>query len=83
MASTQNLLRWTQHTTFAGTPLAQAGLTQLVTQALRIPATVLREPGRWLVLLPETARLVRCLVSAWLERLTQLPLPIPFAYDSS
>lgn len=78
LASTVNLLRWLQQSTFAGTPLEQAGLTKVVTQAMRIAATVVHEAQAWLIILPQTARLVRQLVSAWCQRAWQLPLPLSF-----
>ncbi len=83
MASTINLLRWVQSTTFAGTPLEEAGLTKLVSQAMRIPATIIQEAKVWVVVLPETARLLRQLVSIWMQRALQLPLPFEFSVNSS
>jgi hypothetical protein len=77
LASTVNLLRWTQHTQFAGTPLAEVGVTKLVTQALRLPATVQQVSEHlWTVTFPTTARLIRQLLAAWAERQYQLPLPL-------
>ena len=75
LASTANLLRWVQCDTFRGTQLEKIGLAKLVSQAMHIPATIIRESQRWIVLLPETARLVCQLVSAWVERTCQLRLP--------
>lgn len=83
LASTVNLLRWTQHTRFAGTEVERAGLTKLVTQVMQIPATIIQQAGRWLVLLPETLRLARQLVNAWMERYLQLPLPLTVGANSS
>lgn len=83
LASSVNLLRWTQHRAFAGTPIEHVGLTKLVTQVLRLPATVVRTAEAWLVILPEAARLARLLVSAWMHRAVQLPLPLIPAADSS
>ena len=82
LASTVNLLRWVQRSTFAGTPLEEAGLTKLVTQAMRIGATVERTAQVWTVFLPATARIVRQLVSIWCQRAWQLPLPLSFAGNS-
>lgn len=82
LASTVNLLRWLQQSTFAGTPLEEAGLTKLVTQAMRIAATVVRTAQTWIVILPATARIVRQLVSVWCQRAWQLPLPLGFAGNS-
>jgi|YelNatPaOPRAMG01_1025707.scaffolds.fasta_scaffold80331_1 hypothetical protein len=83
LASSINLLRWVQHTTFAGTPLEEAGLAKLVGQAMPIPATVIQEAQKWIVLVPETARLVRQVVSAWLQKALQLPLPLDGCYQYS
>lgn len=82
LGSTINLLRWVQQSTFAGTKLAEAGLTKLVTQALRIPATIVQTAQVIVVLLPTTARLVRELLDAWAARLSQLPLPLVFSPSS-
>lgn len=76
LASTVNLLRWVQNTVFAGTELEQVGLSKLVHQAMRIPATIIRSASTWIILLPEMARLTRQLVNAWIERYRQLPLPL-------
>jgi hypothetical protein len=81
LASTVNLLRWTQARRFQGTEIERAGLTKLVTQVMQIPATIIEQAGRWIVLLPETLRLARHLVNAWIERYHQLPLP--FAPDTT
>jgi hypothetical protein len=81
LAATANLLRWTQATTFAGTPVQHLGLTRLVPQVMRLPATLVETTEGWLVVLPELGRLVAQLVRAWLTRATQLPLP--FAPDHS
>ncbi len=78
LASTINLLRWVQASTFSGTPLEKVGLTRLVTEVMRIPATLIRQAQQWIVLLPETFRLVRQFVSAWMERELQLALPLSF-----
>jgi hypothetical protein len=87
MGSTANLLRWTQHSKFAGTQLETVGLTRLVTQAMQIPATitrtVIRATRAWIITLPETARLARHLASAWMERELQLPLPFEFVPNTS
>ena len=76
LASTVNLLRRVQQRLFAGTPLEQLGLTRLVTQALRLPATVIQTADACLVLLPAAARLAQLLVRAWTQRSYQLPLPV-------
>jgi hypothetical protein len=81
LASTVNLLRWTQARRFKGTEIERAGLTKLVTQVMQIPATIIEQAGRWLILLPETLRLARHLVNAWIEHSLQLPLP--FAPDTT
>jgi hypothetical protein len=81
LASTANLLRWTQATTFRGTPLQHLGLTRLVTQVMRLPATLMETAQGWLVILPELGRLVAQLVHAWLTRATQLPLPFAQAHS--
>lgn len=78
LASTANLLRWVQATTFGGTPLEKIGLAKLVTQAMRIPATIIQKADALIVVLPDTARLVRELVNAWRLRTYQLPLPLQF-----
>lgn len=75
LASTVNLLRWTQARRFQGTEVERAGLTKLVTQVMQIPATIIEQAERWLILLPETLRLAHQLVNAWTERSLQLPLP--------
>ena len=59
LASTVNLLRWVQHTIFHGTVLERLGLARLVTQAMRLPATIVRTADTYRVLFPDTARLVR------------------------
>lgn len=77
MASTINLLRWVQHTTFAQTPIADLGLHKLVTQVLRIPATLIRTATAWIVRLPELAWLTRQLANARITTFAlQLPLPL-------
>ncbi len=43
LASTVNLLHWIQHTTLVGTPPEEVGLARLVTEAMRIPTTIIRE----------------------------------------
>ncbi len=83
LASTVNLLRWTQRRKFVGTEVEQVGLTKLVTQVMRIPATIIQQAQGWLVVLPETLRLARQLVNAWMERYLQLPLPVPLGANSS
>jgi hypothetical protein len=83
LASTVNLLRWVQHTTFQGTVLERLGLARLVTQVMRLPATIERTADSYRVLFPDTARLVRQLVAGWGERAWQLPLPLAFAVNSS
>ncbi len=83
LASTVNLLRWVQASTFSGTPLERVGLTRLVTEIMRIPAIVIREAHQWIVLLPETFRLVRQFVSAWMERELQLPLPLSLSINTA
>jgi hypothetical protein len=75
LASTVNLLRWVQQRAFAGTPLETAGLTKLVTQALRIPGTIITTATGWMVRLPATARIVRAFVTAWANPYVQLSLP--------
>ena len=82
LASTVNLLRWLQQTTFARTPLEDVGLTKLVTQSMRIAATVMRTAQAWIIILPETARLVCQLVHDWCQRAWQLPLPLSFVSNS-
>lgn len=82
LASTINLLRWTQRRRFAGTEVEQAGLTKLVTQVMQIPATIIHQAGVWLVVLPETLCLARKLVNAWLQHHLQLPLPLDLSTNS-
>ena len=81
LASTINLLRWVQHSTFADTPIENLGLTRLVTQVMRLPATITRTATTWIVSLPTLARLVHALVHAWLTRAVQLPLPFKEGYS--
>src|SRR5712692_5341552 len=83
LASTVNLLRWVQHTTLSGTVLEQVGLSRLVTQAMRIPATIERTTDKCRVIFPSTARLVRQLVNLWDVQFHQLALPLVFVNDSS
>ncbi len=87
LASTVNLLRWTQRRLLARTELEEAGLTKLVVQAMQIPATITRTLVRttrtWVITLPETARLARHLVSVWMERELQLPLPLDFVPNTT
>jgi hypothetical protein len=75
LASTVNLLRWVQQRLFAGTPLEHLGLTRLVTQAARLPATVIQTADACLGLRPAAARLAHLLVRAWTQRAYQIPLP--------
>lgn len=82
LASTVNLLRWVQNTVFVGTELQQVGLSKLVHQAMRIPATIIRTATVWIIRLPEQARLIRQLINAWTERYRQLPLPLEFPTNS-
>jgi len=83
LASTVNLLRWVQNTVFAGTELQQVGLSKLVHQAMRIPATIIRTATTWIIILPEMARLIRQLVNLWMERYLQLPLPLEPSTNST
>lgn len=83
LASTVNLLRWVQGSVFAGTELEEIGLSKLVQQAMRIPATISRGATKWIILLPELARLVRQLVNLWHERYCQLPLPFEFPKETA
>jgi hypothetical protein len=83
MASTINLLRWVQHTTFAQTPIADLGLHQLVTKVICIPATLVRLAHAWLVRLPELAWVTRQLAHARLTTFAlQYPLPLLYAGHS-
>lgn len=81
MVSTINLLRWVQHSTFANTALEQVGLTKLVTQVLRIPATIIQTAHLIIVRLPELAWVTRQLVNAYLKQVLQLPLPLSYGGD--
>lgn len=83
LASTVNLLRWVQQSILANTDLANVGLTKLVTQAMRIPATVIRTVQGCTVIFPETARIVRQMVNILREHAYQPPLPLIFDIDSS
>jgi hypothetical protein len=83
LASTVNLLRWTQCGVFAGTKLEGAGLTKLVTQVMQIPASIIRTTQAMVITLPETLRLARHLVNVWMQREIQLPLPLEFATNTS
>jgi hypothetical protein len=83
LASTVNLLRWTQCSRFAGTKVEEAGLTKLVTQIMQIPATIVRTAHTQFIILPETLRLARHLAHVWLEREIQLPLPLEFVPNTS
>jgi DDE family transposase len=83
MASTINLLRWVQHTTFAQTPIEDLGLHQLVTTVICIPATLVRMAHAWLVRLPEIAWVTRQLAHARLTTFAlQYPLPLLYAGHS-
>jgi hypothetical protein len=87
VATTNNLLKWMQRTTFTRTAFAQFGLKQLVKRAFRIPA-VLEWQGQELVLiLPLLHHLVRGLVGRWrlLRPLTPAPtqLRLPLQMDPS
>lgn len=79
LASTANLLRWVQHSTFSHTPLENAGLTKLVTNAMQIPAQIVRTAQECIIILPRRARLAQQLLSAWMNRATQLPLPLCYS----
>lgn len=83
LASAVNLLRWTQHSTLAHTPLEQVGLTRLVTEAMQVPATVVRTTERVIVILPTLARLVRQLVACWEGPTQQLRLPLDWGFNST
>jgi Transposase DDE domain group 1 len=79
MASTINLLRWVQHSTFAQTPIEDLGLHHLVTKVIRIPATIVRMAHAWLVRLPDLAWVTRQLAHARLTTVAiQYPLPMLF-----
>jgi hypothetical protein len=84
VATTSNLLKWMQQTTFSRTPFAQFGLKQLTRRVFQIPG-LLRWEGRRLVLvLPLRHHLVRGLVGTWrllrprarLRAPVQMPLPL-------
>jgi len=82
LASTINLLRWTQASKFAGTRVQEAGLSKLVSQVMQIPATIIEKADAWIVLLPETLHLARQLVNAWMQPYRQLPLPLALSANS-
>jgi hypothetical protein len=59
LASTMNLLRWVQHSTFAGTPVEHLGLRKLVTDVIHVPATVVRQVNSWTLCLSDIAWITR------------------------
>jgi hypothetical protein len=83
LASTVNLLRWTQCSKFAGTKVEGVGLTKLVTQVMQIPATIIRTTQALIIGLPESLRLARHLANVWMERELQLPLPLEYACNTT
>jgi Transposase DDE domain group 1 len=82
LASTVNLLRWTQQRVFGATPVAGMRLTQLVTEVLAIPGRVLRQGARLTVVLPALERLAAALVVAGTLTAAQLTLPFHWAPHS-
>jgi hypothetical protein len=67
VATTNNLLRWLQHSAFRQTEIEQLGLGRLVRQAMRIPARLKRLGEKLIVELPQQHHLVRQLVKSWSE----------------
>jgi len=75
-ALAQNLLVWRKHTTFAGTVLEGMGVRQLIHRALQIPARVVREAGRVMVMLPAWNRIVKQLEAGMRQQQEQRVLPL-------
>jgi hypothetical protein len=67
VATTNNLLRWMQHTTFRGTELAKMGMKRLVHEAMQIPARIRKAGSRWVVEMPREHTLVKLLLKSWGE----------------
>lgn len=80
VATTNNLLRWLQHTTFKGTALEEMGLGRLVKQAMQIPARIKRWGKRLVVELPQQHYLVKQLARTWSKlsgaNAAATPLPV-------
>ncbi len=67
VATTNNLLRWMQQTTFKGTELAKMGLKRLVHEAMQIPARIKKIGSKWRVEMPAEHNLVKLLLKSWDE----------------
>jgi Transposase DDE domain group 1 len=65
VATTNNLLRWLQHSSFKGTELEKMGLGRLVNKAMQIPARIKRWGRRWIVELPQQHYIVKQLSKSW------------------
>lgn len=67
VATTNNLLRWMQKSTFRGTILEKIGLGRLIRQGMQIPARVTRKAEKWIVEMPKQHHLVKQLLKSWAE----------------
>lgn len=67
VATTNNVLRWLQHSTFRHTVLEQMGLGRLIRQAMHIPARIRRWGDHWVIQLPKQHHLVQQLLKNWSE----------------
>jgi hypothetical protein len=84
VATTNNLLKWMQRTTFSHTQLEQFGLKRLIKRAFQMPASLQWEGRTLRVVFPLTHCLVRALAQTWrllrpkppIGAPTQLPLPL-------
>lgn len=74
VATTNNLLRWLQHSTFRQTELERLGLGRLIRQAMQIPARLRQRGESWIVELPQQHHLVKQLVKSW-SALSLIPGP--------
>jgi hypothetical protein len=78
LASTINLLRWVQHSTFEGTPVEHLGLHRLVTDVIHVPATVIRQVASWTLQLPALAWITRHIANL---RLPTFAIQASFAFS--
>jgi hypothetical protein len=72
VATTNNLPRWLQHSTFRRTELEQLGLGRLIHQVMQIPARIHRWGQKWIIEVPQQHHLVKQLLKSW-PQLTLAP----------
>jgi hypothetical protein len=67
VATTNNLLRWMQHTAFQGTVVEQLGLGRVTRAVMQIPGKIKKRGQGWVVELPRGHYLVKLLMKNWGE----------------